>query len=169
MTRIRILACAVLMVLVSAVAARAQQGTSDMTGRAMDDQGAALPGVAIVATNEGSGVFRETITSGDGRYVLSQLVPGRYKLVARLTGFRTYERLGLVLAVGTTMTVDLTLGIGALEESVTVTVIPAVMTCWSAFTQEAASSGGNRTWSSWPMTSSTDFPMNWANAELASR
>ena len=121
MARIRILACAVLMVLVSAVAARAQQGTAEIAGRAMDQQGAALPGVNIVATNEGSGVFRETTSSADGRYILSQMVPGRYRIVAKLDGFRTYERVGLVLAVGNTMTIDVTLGIGNLAESVTVT------------------------------------------------
>jgi hypothetical protein len=109
-------------VIVSAsVPALAQQGTSEITGRAVDPQGAALPGVAIVATNEDSGQYREATTSAEGVYHLAQMIPGRYAIVARLTGFRTFERRGLTVAVGTTLTVDLTMQIGALEESVTVT------------------------------------------------
>ncbi len=99
----------------------AQQGTAEITGRALDEQGAALPGVAIVVTNEDSGQYREAATTGEGVYHLAQMVPGRYRIVAKLEGFRTFERTGLVLAVGTTMTVNLTMAIGTLEESVTVT------------------------------------------------
>ncbi len=109
-------------VIVSAsVPALAQQGTSEISGRAVDPQGAALPGVAIVATNEDTGQYREATTSAEGVYHLAQMVPGRYAIVARLTGFRTFERRGLIVAVGTTLTVDLAMQIGALEESVTVT------------------------------------------------
>ena len=121
MAMTRIGACAVVMVLLSAWPARAQQGTAEFSGRALDEQGAALPGVAIVVTNEDSGQFREATTSGEGVYHLAQILPGRYRIVAKLEGFRTFERRGLVLAVGTTMTVNLTMAIGALEESVTVT------------------------------------------------
>ncbi|MGE0363297.1 MAG: carboxypeptidase regulatory-like domain-containing protein [Vicinamibacterales bacterium] len=105
----------------SGVPALAQQGTSEITGRAVDAQGAALPGVAIVATNEDTGQYREATTSGEGVYHLAQMVPGRYAIVAKLDGFRTFERRGLILAVGTTLTVTLEMQIGALEESVTVT------------------------------------------------
>ena len=119
MTRVGM--CALVMVLLSGWPARAQQGTAEITGRAMDEQGAALPGVAIVVTNEDSGQFREATSSGEGVYHLSQMLPGRYRIVAKLEGFRTFERRALVLAVGTTMTVNLTMAIGALEESVTVT------------------------------------------------
>jgi hypothetical protein len=106
---------------VASVPALAQQGTSEITGRALDESGAALPGVAIVATNEDSGQYREATTSAEGVYHLAQMVPGRYAIVAKLTGFRTFERRGLVVAVGTTLTVNLTMAVGALEESVTVT------------------------------------------------
>lgn len=99
----------------------AQQGTADISGKITDDQGAILPGVSLVVTNEATGVFREITTSSEGTYSASQLVPGRYKIVAKLTGFRTVERSGLQLQVGTTMTINLQLGVGGLEETVTVT------------------------------------------------
>src|SRR4029453_10369022 len=99
---------------------RAQQGTSSIAGKVTDEQGAILPGVSIVVTNEESGVFREGTSSGEGTYVVSALPPGRYKVMAKLEGFRTLERGGLVLALGTTLTNDLQLRVGGLEETVTV-------------------------------------------------
>ncbi len=99
---------------------RAQQGTSSIAGKVTDEQGAILPGVSIVVTNEESGVFREVTSSGEGTYVVSALPPGRYKVMAKLEGFRTLERGGLVLALGTTLTNDLQLRVGGLEETVTV-------------------------------------------------
>lgn len=99
----------------------AQQGTAGISGRVADEQGGALPGVAIVVTNEGTGVFRETISGPEGSFHVPQLVPGRYRVSAKLQGFRTTEQSGLVLAVGTTLTINLALAVGGLEETVTVT------------------------------------------------
>ena len=81
----------------------AQQGTAEIQGRVTDEQSAALPGVAIVVTNEATGVYRELVSSGDGTYSVAQLVPGRYRVVATLEGFRTFERRDLVLPVGQTL------------------------------------------------------------------
>src|SRR6266508_5323265 len=119
--RTRLVGSVLSFLLVTAVSAVAQQGTSEIGGRAIDDTGGVLPGVAIVLTNEDSGVFREVTSGNDGSYFASQLTPGRYRLVAKLTGFQTFERSGLLLAVGKTLTIDATLAVGALEETVKVT------------------------------------------------
>ena len=105
---------------VAAAPLRAQQGTSEIGGKAVDDQGAVLPGVTVVITNEATGAFREVTTGADGSYFASQLTPGRYKISAKLPSFRTFERGGLVLAVGQRMTINPTLSVGSLEETVTV-------------------------------------------------
>jgi len=104
----------------AAPAARAQQGTSEIGGKALDDQGAVLPGVTVIITNEGTGLTREITTGADGSFFASQLVPGRYKISARLPSFRAFERSGLVLAIGQRLTVNVTLSLGAIEETVTV-------------------------------------------------
>ena len=103
-----------------ATPALAQQGTAEIGGRVLDDQGGALPGVSIVVTNEETGLFREVTSGADGSYFASQLTPGRYRISAKLTNFRTFERQGLVLAVGKTLTIDVTMALGALEETVRV-------------------------------------------------
>ena len=76
--------------------ASAQQGTADIAGRVIDEQGAALPGVAITVTNEASGVFREVTSGPEGSFRVSQIVPGRYRISGKLTGFRPVEQSGLV-------------------------------------------------------------------------
>ena len=65
------------------VPAFAQQGTSEINGRVLDESGAALPGVAIVVTNEDTGQFREATTGPEGVYHLAQmmLVWGWYQAV----------------------------------------------------------------------------------------
>jgi hypothetical protein len=99
----------------------AQQGTSEIGGRVTDEQGAVLPGVSVVVTNEETGATRELTTGADGSYFASQLIPGRYRIAAKLASFRTFERGGLVLPVGKTLTVNVTMALGALEETVRVT------------------------------------------------
>jgi len=99
----------------------AQQGTAEIAGKVTDEQGAVLPGVAIVVTNEETGVFRDLVSGPAGTYFVSQLVPGRYRIAAKLQGFQTTERGGLVVQVGKTLTINLSLAVGGLEETVHVT------------------------------------------------
>jgi hypothetical protein len=108
-------------VVCAAAPAFAQQGTAELVGKVVDAQGAVLPGAAIVVTNEDTGVYREVVTTASGSYALTQMVPGRYRIAARLEGFRSLDRRGIVLTVGVTTTLDLTLEVGALAETVTVT------------------------------------------------
>ena len=62
----------------------AQQGTSQISGRALDEQGGALPGATITLTNEESGAFRDVVTGADGSFSAPQLKPGRYRVTAKL-------------------------------------------------------------------------------------
>jgi len=105
---------------VTAAPVLSQQGTAEIGGRITDQQRGVLPGVTIVLTNEETGVFREVTSREDGSYFAPQLTPGRYRLAAKLSGFKNFERPGLILEVGKTLTIDFTLEIGTLAENVTV-------------------------------------------------
>jgi hypothetical protein len=89
---------------VAAAPALAQQGTTDIGCMVVDQQKSVLPGVAIVITNEDSGVFREVVTGANGSYFVSQIVPGRYRIRAKLEGFRSLDRRNILLEVGKTTT-----------------------------------------------------------------
>src|SRR5262249_38915802 len=100
--------------------ALAQQGTAQIAGRVTDEQGGALPGVSITLTNEESGAFREVTSGADGSFSAPQMRPGRYRMTAKLQSFNTFERGGLILQIGQTLTVDAQMKLGALQETVTV-------------------------------------------------
>jgi protocatechuate 3,4-dioxygenase beta subunit len=62
-------------VLLAASAAYGQQGTSDLRGQVVDQQGAALPGATVVVRHQESGRFRETTSGADGSFFLSAIIP----------------------------------------------------------------------------------------------
>src|SRR5580765_2793319 len=110
------LAFAFLVALTFTAVVEGQQGTSNIQGRAIDGQGGALPGVVVVVTHEGTALSRETQTGPDGAYSVTNLVAGPYRVSAELTGFRKLNLEHIVLTAGLTVTQDLGLQIGALEE-----------------------------------------------------
>lgn len=99
----------------------AQQGVSEVRGRVIDTQNAILPGATIVVTNQDTGLYREVISSPDGTYFVTGIVPGTYEVAAQLSGFKKSVRRDIVLSIGRTTTVDLKLEVGGIEETVTVT------------------------------------------------
>ena len=115
------LAAAVILFSVATLPVAAQQGTSDLRGRVLDQQQAALPGVTIVVRHQDSGLFRETTSGPDGSFFLSAMTPGVYEVTAELTGFKRYQRRDVRLEVGRSAAIDVPLEVGGLEESITVT------------------------------------------------
>jgi hypothetical protein len=103
------------------LAALAQQGTSEIRGRVRDAQGAAVPGAVVTVRNQDTGMYRETTSQNDGAYFVTSVVPGRYEVMAQLQGFKKFRRGDLLLEVGKTVTADIALEVGSLEESVDVT------------------------------------------------
>src|SRR5256712_10671215 len=109
---------AFILVVTSGVLAQGQ--SSAVQGHVIDESGAALPGVVVVVTHQGSGVFRQVVSNADGSYFVTNLVPGTYRITAELTGFRKYEQPNILLQIGNTVTLDISLAVGGIEESVTV-------------------------------------------------
>lgn len=101
--------------------AEAQFARASLTGTVTDDAGLALPGVTVTATNADTGATRTVTTSGTGRYVLNGLVPGPYDLSFELSSFRPVRRDSLQLLVGQESTLNVTMQIGGIEETVVVT------------------------------------------------
>ncbi len=93
-----------------------------LTGTITDDKGEPLPGVAVEVTSPAliSGK-RSTVTTGRGTYVFLNLPVGSYKLAATMPNFKTTVQENINVSAGSALNVDLTLTMGALEETVTVT------------------------------------------------
>lgn len=99
----------------------AQAGRAEVTGTVFDQDKAVVPGATVTAVNMATGVGR-TVTSGEeGRYILTTLTPGSYRIVVELAGFQTQTMENVTVSVGQEMHLDFTLRLGSLREDVTVT------------------------------------------------
>ena len=115
-----IITIAAALLLVSPAVTFAQQGTGELRGRVLDSQGAVMPGVTVVARDADSGLFRETVSNADGTFFFSGIRPGRYEVTAELQGFKKLTRPDVRVEVGKTVSVDLRLEVGGVEQQVTV-------------------------------------------------
>ena len=110
----------VLLVCTPAIPVDAQVTTATFFGLVHDSTGAVVPGAAVVATHQGTGVPREATTDERGEFVLSALPNGPYSIRIELTGFKSYTNEGILLGSGQTVRQTFVLELGAVEESVTV-------------------------------------------------
>lgn len=115
----RTLKFAFLFLLVPAITA-AQQFRATVTGTVTDAQGGVVPGATVTALNTSTNVSVDTQTNDRGVYTIQELAPGPYRFTAALSGFKTYVREGITLRTAETVTVNLSLSMGAVEETVTV-------------------------------------------------
>ena len=100
----------------------AQAQEAGIAGVVKDATGAVLPGVTVTATSPALIEQQRTaVTDVAGRYVITPLRPGIYRVEFALTGFGTYVREGVNLISGITANVEAELRVGGLQESVTVT------------------------------------------------
>jgi hypothetical protein len=110
------------------------QGT--IAGQVTDSTGSILPGVTVEATSpaliEGT---RSTVSDGQGRYQISALRPGNYKVTFALTGFRTVVREGIELTAGFIATINIQMPVGAVEETITVAGVSPIVDVQSVTTQ----------------------------------
>ena len=96
------------------------QATSQIQGVVLDPAGAAIPSAEIKATQTDTGLVRTATSSTDGTYVLTNLPIGPYRLDVTKQGFKTYSQTGIVLQVATNPTVNVSLQLGAVSESIQV-------------------------------------------------
>jgi hypothetical protein len=106
----------------SSVPAFGQAQTSNITGRATDESGGALPGVTVSVTSPNLiGGARTAVTDEQGIYRFTLLPGGVYTVKFELPGFTTMNIEGVDLNAGATMTINGKLTVAALQETVTVT------------------------------------------------
>ena len=111
-------ALAVLMAFVPA--ASAQIDTGAIVGAVTDSTGAAVPGVSVTATQEGSGISVTTVTNQRGEYSIPNLRIGTYSVAAELQGFQRSVKQSLRLNIQARLEVNLSLSIGAMTEEIVV-------------------------------------------------
>ncbi|HET9831282.1 MAG TPA: TonB-dependent receptor [Vicinamibacterales bacterium] len=104
------------------IAAFAQEtvNSASISGRVIDPQGAVVPGALVVAIQKETNIQAETTTGSDGRFRFPYLRVGRYEVTVHLQGFSAPTRT-LTLTAGAAFDISVSLAVGGVEASVTVT------------------------------------------------
>ena len=109
-------ACAVSLAL--PLAAQSPNGT--INGRVVDPSNGVIVGADILVINDVTGVKYSGKTNDDGIYVVPNLPPGPYRLQVSKVGFKTLIKPDIVLNIQDALSINFTLPIGAVFETVTV-------------------------------------------------
>jgi hypothetical protein len=109
------------LLVICASAALGQTGTSGITGTVRDVNGAVVPNATVTAKNEATNVSQNQNTTDAGLYAFTSLPVGNYTISVEKSGFKIFKKTGNALEVGTPLTVDATMEVGQVSETVTVT------------------------------------------------
>jgi len=101
-------------------AAGAQVAYGGLVGVVKDAQGGALPGATVTITETGTNLKREAVTDAQGAFNFVNVLAGQYEVRVTMQSFREMVRTGVPVTVGQISRVDVTLEIGALNETITV-------------------------------------------------
>lgn len=110
-----------------AASLHAQIATATLSGTLRDATGAVVTQASVILTNSSTGVFRKDKSDDQGRYNFANVEPGNYELRVEHSGFRGVVQKDVVLTVGGSRVLDVSLQIGAVSESVTVTTAAPLM------------------------------------------
>src|SRR5215510_11951539 len=108
-------------------AAVAQTTTATLQGVVRDASHAVRPGATVTLRNVNTGFVRTTTTNAEGAYVVTYVPTGAYELTVELAGFKTIKHEGLRFEVGQQTTLDLSLEVADVAESVTVVAASPVV------------------------------------------
>jgi Carboxypeptidase regulatory-like domain len=109
-----------LLLMLTAGRAGAQQDAATVTGEVTDSSGAVVPGATVTVTKVDTGIALTTVTNASGLYTLPGLRPGDYMVVIELAGFNRFVRTGTTLQVAQVVRIDARLQTGNVTEAVEV-------------------------------------------------
>src|SRR5215472_7822565 len=116
-----ITALGICLMMVSAGPLNAQTIFGRISGTVRDNQGGVVPNANVTITNAATDLVRNATTDEDGFYTATNLPVGTYTVLVARDGFKRAEQRGVVLVADGRLTVDITLEVGQLSETVQVT------------------------------------------------
>jgi hypothetical protein len=112
----------------------AQVTSGSLTGAVSDSSGAVVPGAKVVLTDTNKGYDYPATTDATGRYLITNLLPSTYKIAVQASGFKTSAQTGIVIDVGTRLSVDVRLELGTISQSVKVVGAAPILSTQDAVT-----------------------------------
>ncbi len=98
----------------------AQTDIARIVGNITDMNGAVIPGAKVVVRNERTGAERTASSNESGNYVVTNLLPASYTVIASGQGLGPAEYTNIILGVGQERTVNVILHPATLQQEVTV-------------------------------------------------
>ncbi|HEX9007323.1 MAG TPA: carboxypeptidase-like regulatory domain-containing protein, partial [Bacteroidota bacterium] len=86
--------------------ALAQVTTAEIDGRIVDQKGAPVEDIEVVARNQETGNYQVTHSESNGKYHFHLLTPGRYELIAQHVNYNRAVKDNIRLNVGQTTVVN---------------------------------------------------------------
>ena len=120
-----------------ATGATAQAVYGSLVGNVTDTTGGAIPGATVTATQTETNLTREVVTNENGAYSIPNIPSGTYQVVVTVPGFQTFTARD-VIVTNRDVRVDARLGLGTLEEALTVTATAAILQTENAAVQHIA-------------------------------
>lgn len=108
-------------VLFAAQAAHAQTATGTITGTVTDPTGLAIPEASVVVRNTETNTESQYLTNNDGVYVAPYVQPGNYEVTTNKGGFQAVLHKNVIVHVGESLTINVSLPVRGETTSVTVT------------------------------------------------
>lgn len=109
-----------LMAVVLAGTAWGQTSSGTITGQVSDPTGAAVVGASVTATAVATGQTRTTVTGQNGIYRLNEMTPTTYSISVSQAGFKAFTQQGVVLLATQSLTLNVQLTMGSVNQNVTV-------------------------------------------------
>ena len=101
--------------------------TGSLSGTISDQKGESLPGCMLTITSPALMGTKTFVSTEEGRFRFPTLPAGTYVLVAEMPGFKKVTTEGIIVSIGKTSTIAVTMEQSVLKEEVKVTAIsPAV-------------------------------------------
>lgn len=122
--------------LLAMIPAYGQAGKATIQGTVMDASGGLVIGAEITATDTGTGVISRARTTSNGTYVIPLLQVGSYTMSFTHPGFQSYEQADIILVADQVATVDATLRVGQVTQTVEVSANAELLQTSSASLQQ---------------------------------
>src|SRR5437899_224929 len=106
---------------VSPAAVRAQTVSGTIQGLIQEQKGAVVAKTEVTTRNQETGAVRKTNADDNGTYRIYSIPAGPYEVSASAPGFKTEVRTGIAVSVGSDISVNFSLTVGAISEQVEVT------------------------------------------------
>jgi hypothetical protein len=96
--------------------------TGTVAGTVTDPSGGAVVGATVTLTDTATSIARTETTNDAGRYFFANAVPSKYTVTVNKTGFRVSKLVDQIVSIGASLTLNITMEIGSVAETVEVTV-----------------------------------------------